>query len=177
MGFRDRIPAVLSAVGARAVASVRAHPRVAGTAASALAGTAAVLARRRTPSIPQLPSASTLAASTAISVHNAAKATVIASIDEDAPESRAVILQRVRTAVEDASSSGVDVTSAALGAIEGSVIAADRLGLEREVTAREAAREAHAAAARLGFVAAARVEDALAPLLSAPERGGLGAPE
>ncbi len=115
--------------------------------------------------MPPLPSVEEVTTATALSVHNAAKASVIASVDGNDAESSDLILKAVRAAIEDASSSGVDLIAAALGAVEGSVVVADRLGVPPIEIAKTAAREAHAAAARVGFVAAERVEDVLSPLL------------
>lgn len=165
MRIIERLPRIATEAGARVVGGLRSHPRVTGAAASALAGAAALLVRRRARELPVLPAVDELALSTAVSVHNAAKASVIASVDGDRPENSDLILQAVRAAVEDASTSGVDLTAAALGAVAGSIVVAERLGVTPVDVARAAAREAHAAAARVGFVAAERVEGVLSPLL------------
>lgn len=168
MRIIERLPRIAAEAGGRVVGGLRSHPRITGAAASTLAGAAALLVRRRTQELPALPAVGEIALSTAVSVHNAAKASVIASVDDDGPESSALIQQAVRAAVEDASTSGVDVTAAALGAVAGSIVVAERLGVKQIDVARAAAREAHAAAARVGFVAAERVEGVLSPLLRDP---------
>lgn len=165
MRISNRLPELLTGTGMRASAVLRTHPRIAGAAVSALAGTVALLVRRRSPAIPALPDPTALAVATATAVHNAAKASVIASVVDDDPQSSDLLLEAVRVAIGEASSSGVDVTSAALGAVEGSIVVAGRLGLAQIEVARMSAREAHTAAAGVGIVAAERVASVLSPLL------------
>lgn len=168
MGLSDGIARLLGGATARVASSVREHPKLALAGASSAGATvaAALMARRqRAPVVPALPDATVLAMATASSVHNAAKASVIANVREHDEPSRTVALEAVRHAVAEAASSGVDVTSAALGAVDGAIEVAELLHEDRLELARDAAEAARFAGGLVGPVAARRVGGALEPLL------------
>ncbi|MCK9485487.1 MAG: hypothetical protein M0R73_02130 [Dehalococcoidia bacterium] len=173
MRVSTSIADALGAVARRVAFAVRNHPRIAMAGASSAGATvaAAVMARRRrTQWAPDLPDVSELATVTALSVHNAAKGSVITKVREHDEPSRSLAMESVRQAIAEAASSGVDVTSAALGAVEGAIEAADLLREDRLEFAQEAAEAARFAAGVVGSVAARRVGDALASVLQAQGR-------
>ena len=160
----DRALTTLRAAGTRLASAVRDHPRfVAG--GSVAAAIAASVVRRQARALPVLPSAATVASDAAASVHNAAKASVIAVVREAEEPTLAMALDAVRQAIAEAAFSGVDVTAAALGAVEGILVVADDLATPRVEAGRAAAEAAQFAAGVVGSVAARRVGQALEPLL------------
>lgn len=164
MPVDNRAVTALREVGARLAATVRDHPRVA-VGSSFAAVVAAAVARRATSDGPVLPSAPTVAAEAAASVHNAAKAAVIMAVREQDEPSLSAALATVRQAIAEAASSGADITAAALGAVEGILAVADDLSEPRTEAGRAAAEAAQFAAGVVGSVAARRVGQALEPIL------------
>lgn len=104
-----------------------------------------------------------LAAETAISVHNAAKATVISAIREaDQPDT--VLLQNtVREAMREGVWAGADLTAVAAGVVEGAVEVSHLMKEESEAVASAAVLAAMEVADAQGRVAAARIRDMLEP--------------
>lgn len=135
----------------------------AGALVTVAAAVVGVLVRRGRRVTLELPDPGVLAAETAISVHNAAKATVISAIREaDQPDT--VLLQNtVREAMREGVWAGADLTAVAVGVVEGAV-AVSHLMEEGTVTvASTAALAAMEVADAQGRVAAARIRDMLEP--------------
>ena len=164
MPVDNRALSTLREAGARLAATIRDHPRAA-VGSSFAAVVAAAVARRTTSGGPVLPSAPGVAAEAAASVHNASKAAVIMAVREQEEPTLSAALAVVRQAVAEAASSGVDVTAAALGAVEGILAVADDLREPRAEAGRAAAEAAQFAAGVVGSVAARRFGVALAPIL------------
>lgn len=168
MAVGSRALAALGAASARIAAAIQDHPRVvAAGAGSVTAAIGATIARRQVSGLPALPSAATVAADAAAAVHNAAKASVIAAVREQDDAELTTALDAVRQAITEAALAGVDVTSAALGAVEGVLAIAEDLGETRVEAGRSAAEAAQFAAGVIGSVAARRVGEALEPILRA----------
>lgn len=157
----DRLHEVLE----RTPDAVRSRLRLVAGGAVAVGTAAAVGAlRQRRAGRVDLPDAATLAAETAVSVHNAAKAAVLAAVRHlDHPTTTAVE-DAVAAAVADAAGAGADVTAVVIGAVEGAAEAAALLDLDPRHLARQAARVAIRQARVQGAVAEARVLDALRSL-------------
>lgn len=137
-----------------------------GVASSALAIAVAavgVLIRRKRRVTLELPDPGVRAAETAISVHNAARATVISAIREaDQPDS--VLLQNtVRDAMREGVWAGADLTAVAAGVVEGAVEVSHLMKEEKETAGSTAALAAMEVADAQGRVAAARIRDMLEP--------------
>lgn len=128
---------------------------------SLVAGAAAILARRRHEARARLPDPGTLASATAVSVHNAAKGTVIGSIREAHEPDGDLLVSTVRRAVVEAAEAGADLTAAAIGAVEGAMEVAHLLGQSRSAAASQAVAGAVEAARSSGAAAGARVREAL----------------
>lgn len=142
---------------------IRAHPWVTA-AAAVVAGIAAALGQRvrhRREGRVVLPAPGALAAETAVSVHNAAKAAVITTAREAAVPDEAAVLTQVRAAVREAASSGADVTAVAIGTVEGAADVARLLGVEARALAHRAAVAATEEADAVGNVAGERVRGVL----------------
>lgn len=141
---------------------VRGHGRmIAAGAAGAVAAAAVAVIRRRRHDPLVLPDPGPIAAETAISVHNAAKSTVITTVREaDAPD-RNLVDGVIRDAVIESSSSGADVLAAAIGAVEGAFEIAHLVGESTRSLVPGAASAAIDAAALQGSTAADRVRDVL----------------
>lgn len=146
---------------------LRGRPRLIGAGVSAVAAAAtAVLARRHQRGAEvTLPRPGELAASTADSVHNAAKGSMISSVRQAHPADEGVIESAGRDAVTDAAGAGADITAAAIGVVEGALEVAHLMDGSRDAAARIAARSAADAAATHGTAAGARVREVLAPYL------------
>lgn len=136
---------------------------VAGGLLAIAIAVAGVLVRRDKRSTLELPDPGALAAETAISVHNAAKATVISAIREaDQPDT--VLLQNtVRDAMREGVWAGADLTAVAAGVVEGAVEVSHLMEAEAETVASSAALAAMEVADAQGRVAAARIRDMLEP--------------
>ena len=148
------------------------HKRVVGAAVAAAAAAAVAVTQRRRQDALVLPDPGPLAAEAAVSVHNAAKGTVITTVREsDAPD-LTLVLEAVRSAVTDATSSGADVLAAAIGAVEGSAIIAHLVAETPPDVIGGASSVAIEVAARQGRIAADRVRDVLGVHLL--ERGRVG---
>lgn len=135
----------------------------AGALVTVAAAVVGVLVRREKRAILELPDPGALAAETAISVHNAAKATVIYAIREaDQPDT--VLLQNtVREAMREGVWAGADLTAVAAGVVEGAVEVSHRMKEEAETAGSTAALAAMEVADAQGRVAAARIRDMLEP--------------
>ncbi|MDZ7676099.1 MAG: hypothetical protein U5K30_13655 [Acidimicrobiales bacterium] len=141
---------------------VRGRGRMVGAAVAATAAaTAIAVTQRRRHDTLVLPDPGPMAAETAISVHNAAKSSVIAMIREaDAPD-RNLVDGAIRDAVIESSGSGADVLAAAIGAVEGSFEIAHLVGEKPHELVPSSAAAAVDAAALQGPTAANRVRDVL----------------
>ncbi|MFP4513928.1 MAG: hypothetical protein ACLFRV_13365 [Acidimicrobiales bacterium] len=146
---------------------LRGQPRLIGAGVGAVAaGATAVLARRHQQGAEVvLARPGELAATTAESVHNAAKGSMISTVRQARVVDEAVIESAARDAVADAAAAGADVTAAAIGVVEGSVEVAHLMDGARGAAPRVAASSAVDAAAAHGAAAGARVRDVLAPYL------------
>ncbi len=137
-----------------------------GVAASALAivfAAVGVLIRRERRVTLELPDPGERAAETAVSVHNAAKATVISAIRE-ADQRDSVLLQNtVRYAMREGVWAGADLTAVAAGVVEGAVEVSHLMKEEAESAGSIAALAAMEVADAQGRVAAARIRDMLEP--------------
>ncbi|MDZ7732916.1 MAG: hypothetical protein U5R31_07175 [Acidimicrobiia bacterium] len=132
----------------------------AGVAAAGAGALAAAVAVRRTRSMaPALPDAGPLAAETAVSVHNAAKGTIIAAIRSAEEAGPVLVAATVHEIVNDAASAGADLTAAAIGAVEGTAEVAHLIDHTRDELIELAGRAAVDAASAEGDVAGARVRD------------------
>lgn len=121
------------------------------------------LARRHRTISLTLPDAGEIAAETAVSVHNAAKATVIAAIREaDHPDS-VLLSNTARDAMREGVVSGADLAAVAVGIVEGAVQVSRLLGEDAVTAGSTAAQAAMEVAEAQGRVAAARIHDMLAP--------------
>lgn len=150
----------------RLSATVRGHSRLAAAAAAGvLAAVATIVARRRTKEQVDLPDPASVAADTAVSVHNAAKLTVISAVRENDEPDDQVIAVTVREAMLDATRSGADVTAVAMGAVLGAAEVAHVLDLRPREAAAVASRAAVDAASAQGEVAGGRVLELLAPFV------------
>lgn len=142
---------------------VRGRSRVLAAAVAALvAGVTALLVRRVRSERIELPDPGPLAAETAVSVHNAAKGSVIAAVREHDGPDHELVVGTVKEAVRDAAGAGADVTAVALGAVEGAADVAHLVHAHPRELASLAARAAVDAAAAQGETAGARVRDLLA---------------
>lgn len=154
----------------QSVASLLGGPRrvvLAAIAAAAAAGAAvAVTARGRQRAL-ALPDPGPLAAEAATSVHNAAKGTVISRVRASSDVDGELVLGVVRDAMVDASQSGVDLISAAIGVVEGAGEIAHLVGRPRDEVVRDAAGIAAEVATERGRTAGDRVRTVLAPILGA----------
>ena len=137
--------------------------RVAGGLLAIAVALVGVLFRRRRRVSLDLGDPGVVAAETAISVHNAAKATVISVIREaDQPDT--VLLQNtVRDAMREGVWAGADLTAVAAGVVEGAVEVSHLMGGEAQTVASTAALAAMEVADAQGRVAAARIRDMLEP--------------
>lgn len=139
-----------------------------GPLAAGLGALGAVVAARRArrrSAAPRLPEPGPLAADTAVSVHNAAKGAVIAEVRAAVTPDVVHVTGAARAAVRDAASSGVDLTAAAIGAVDGTSSIAHLVDHDRRDLLELAAVAAHDAATAVGPVAAARVRDVLGSLV------------
>ncbi|MFP3883053.1 MAG: hypothetical protein ACLFWH_12145 [Actinomycetota bacterium] len=137
-----------------------------GVAAGALAIAVAavgILIRRERRVTLELPDPGVRAAETAISVHNAAKATVISAVREaDQPDT--VLLQNtVRDAMREGVWAGADLTAVAAGVVEGAMEVSHLMNEDAEAAGSTAALAAMEVADAQGRVAAARIRDMLEP--------------
>ncbi|MFP3900414.1 MAG: hypothetical protein ACLFXM_06140 [Acidimicrobiia bacterium] len=141
------------------------HSRLllAGLATAAAAAAAAVV-RRRGWRI-DLPDPGPLAAETAVSVHNAAKAAVIAAVRESEDAGEQAVREAVRDAVAGGAEAGADVGAVVIGSVEGAVAVAPVLGVEPRHLASAAAAVAVDTAGQQGKVAGERARDLLEPVL------------
>lgn len=131
-----------------------------GGVAAAAAVVVGVVVRRRAFSL-DLPDPGPLAAETAESVRNAARGTVITAIREaDAPDVRQVETTS-REAIADAAQSGADITSVAIGLVEGAADIAHLVNSSPRDLTPLIARAVVSAAEAQGAVAGARVADLL----------------
>lgn len=131
-----------------------------GGLTAAAAVVAGVVAKRRAFTL-DLPEPGPLAAETAESVRNAARGTVITTIREaDSPDVH-LVETACRAAMADAARSGADVTSVAIGVVEGAVDIAHLVDTSPRDLAARAARASVSAAEAQGTVAGARVADLL----------------
>lgn len=146
---------------------LRRRPRLIGAGVSAVAATAtAVVARRHQGSgTAELPAPGPLAATTAESVHNAAKGAVISHIRQADHVDNTLVATMVRDALDDAAAAGVDLTAAAIGAVEGTIEVAHLIDGSRDAAAGIAARAVVDAADARGSAAGARVREVVAPYL------------
>lgn len=135
----------------------------AGTLVAVATAVVGVLVRRGRRVTLELPDPGAMAAETAISVHNAAKATVISAIREaDQPDT--VLLQNtVREAMREGVWAGADLTAVAAGVVEGAVAVSHLMKEEAETAGSAAALAAMEVADAQGRVAAARIRDMLEP--------------
>src|SRR5690606_1868069 len=113
-------------------------------------GVGAILVRRRMQKPPPLPDAGGVASLTAVSVHNAAKGSVISSVRQAETPDGSLISESVRRAVAEAASAGVDISAAAIGAVEGAVEVAHVAGEDALAAGRSAAVAAVDAAYPIG---------------------------
>jgi hypothetical protein len=131
-----------------------------GGLAAATAVVMGVVARRRAFSL-DLPDPGELAAETAESVRNAARGTVITTIREaDSPDIQ-LVKDTGRGAVADAARSGADITSVAIGVVEGAAEIAHLVDTTPRELVPVIARTVVSAAEAQGVVAGARVADLL----------------
>lgn len=135
----------------------------AGAVVTVAAAVVGVLVRRERRVTLELPDPGARAAETAISVHNAAKATVISAIREaDQPDT--VLLQNtVREAMREGVWAGADLTAVAAGVVEGAVEVSHLMKEKAETVGSSAALAAMEVADAQGRVAAARIRDMLEP--------------
>lgn len=135
----------------------------AGALVTVAAAVVGVLVRRERRVTLELPDPGVRAAEAAISVHNAAKATVISAIREaDQPDT--VLLQNtVREAMREGVWAGADLTAVAAGVVEGAVEVSHLMKEEAETVGSTAALAAMEVADAQGRVAAARIRDMLEP--------------
>lgn len=135
----------------------------AGALVTVAAAVVGVLVRRERRVTLELPDPGVRAAETAISVHNAAKATVISAIREaDQPDT--VLLQNtVREAMREGVWAGADLTAVAAGVVEAAVEVSHLMKEEAGTVGSTAALAAMEVADAQGRVAAARIRDMLEP--------------
>lgn len=136
-----------------------------GGVVAAAAVVVGVVARRRAFSL-DLPEPGPLAAETAESVRNAARGTVITTIREaDSPDVQ-LVEDTSREAVADAARSGADVTSVAIGVVQGAAEIAHLVDSSPRDLTPVIARAVVSAAEAQGAVAGARVADLLSDHLT-----------
>lgn len=123
---------------------------------------AAIARRHRNPPL-EWPDPGELAAETAVSVHNAAKATVITAIREADQPDLVLLSNTARDAMREGVASGADLTAVAAGIVEGAVDVSRLLGEDPVAAGSTAAQAAMEVADAQGRVAAARIRDMLAP--------------
>lgn len=140
----------------------RARLLAVGSAAVGSAVVATVVRRRRHVRL-DLPEAGALAAETARSVHNAAKATLISAVRSAENPDEDLVARTVQDAVHEAARAGTDVTSVAVGVVEGAASVAHLLGVGGRHLAAVAARSAVDAAGAHGEIAAQRVQGLFTP--------------
>lgn len=147
---------------------VHGHVRLtaAGVASVAAGAVAVAVQRRRGRRQLDLPEPGALAAEAAVSVHNAAKGSVLRAVHVTGSSDPQVVCDAVRDAVQDGAEAGVDVGAAVIGAVEGAEAVASELGVDHARLVAAAATVALDAARRQGQVAGDRAHDLLAPLLS-----------
>lgn len=135
-----------------------------GTVLAAAAAVAAVAARRRGGDVVTLPDPATDAIENAVSLHNAAKGTIISAVRAaDAPD-RTLVVEVARRAVADAAEAGVDLVPVAIGVADGAVAIAHLLDVPRRELAISAAVAAVDVAMDRGATAGSRVRDSFAAL-------------
>lgn len=142
----------------------RAHLIGVGAAAGVAAGLAAVSARREKSDIVTFPDPATDAIDNAVSLHNAAKGTIIAAVRAaDAPDSELVV-EVARRAVTDAAEAGVDLVPVAIGVADGAVSIAHLLDVPERQLAVIVAGAAVNVATDIGVTAGSRVRESFAAL-------------
>lgn len=140
--------------------------RLIAAASGAVVGVAAVataVARRRHRETVELGDPGVLAAETAQSVHNAAKGTIIGAVRSAEQAHDGLVTAAVWEAMQEAARSGTDITSVAVGVVEGAAEVAHLVGVKPHDLASLAARAAVDAAAAQGDVAGQRVHQLLTP--------------
>ena len=123
-----------------------------------------MVARRRQVQALTLPDPAAGTAEAAVSLHNAAKGTVISTVRAADSPDLSLVRQVAREAIADAARSGVDLVPVAIGVTEGAAEIAHLLDRSGEEVAAAAATSAKEAATEFGAVAGSRVRTALAPL-------------
>lgn len=135
-----------------------------GAAAGVAALVAAVSARRGSGDVVTLPDPATDAIEHAVSLHNAAKGTIISAVRAaDAPDS-ALVVEIARQAVTDAAEAGVDLVPVAIGVADGAIAIAHLLDVPGRELAVSVATAAVDVATDLGLTAGTRVRESLASL-------------
>lgn len=127
-----------------------------------------VVRRRRARAVSpvDLPEPGPLAAETAVSVHNAAKSTVLRSVRAAEHPDEELVADTVRQAVLEGAEAGADLAVVIIGVVEAAAEAAPLLGAEPGELVSVAALAAVEAAAAQGEVAGVRARDLLAAHLS-----------
>lgn len=164
------MPAIerLRSASGRLAHATRTHSRLigGGVAAAFTAVLAMVAARRHRSETVTLPDPAGLATETAVSVHNAAKSTMLsAARAADAPD-LALITRTVQEAITDATEAGVDLVSVAIGVTSGAAEVTHLFDRPHHEVMTHAVTASVDAAAASGATAASRVRDALAGLSS-----------
>jgi hypothetical protein len=153
----------------RLAVSLRSRTRLIGVGVVAgatvlAAAVAAVAARRKGGDVVTLPDPATDATEKAVSLHNAAKGTIISAVRAaDAPD-RTLVVEVARRAVADAAEAGVDLVPVAIGVADGAVAIAHLLDVPQRELAISAAVAAVDVAMERGTTAGSRVRDSFAAL-------------
>lgn len=151
----------------RATRLAAGRPRLALAGIGSLgAAAAAIMARRRQQERVRLPDPGPLASVTAVSVHNAAKGTVIAAIREAHRPDGDLLASTAHRAVAEAAEAGADLTAAAIGAVEGAMEVAHLLEGSPATAASRAASATVEGAGSSGALARTRVREALTPYIA-----------
>lgn len=152
---------VLRSVPRRIADGTRGRSRLiaAGAAAAAATVAATIAARRHDGDAVTLPDPAGLATETAVSVHNAAKSTMLAAARAAERPDLELITRTAKEAVADAIEAGVDLVPVALGVTGGAAEVAHLFALPRRQVANHAATASADAAAASGVTAASRVRD------------------
>ncbi len=135
-----------------------------GAAASVAALAAAVAARRGSGDVVTLPDPATDATENALSLHNAAKGTIISAVRAaDAPD-RTLVVEVARGALADAAEAGVDLVPVAIGVADGAIAIAHLVDVPRRELAVTVAMAAVDVATEQGATAGSRVRESFAAL-------------
>jgi hypothetical protein len=114
-----------------------------------------------------LPDPATNAIESAVSLHNAAKGTIMSAVRAAAGPDSALVVEVTRRAITDATEAGVDLVPVAIGVAEGARAVAHLLDVPERDLIGAVVAAAVEAATEIGVAAGSRVSDsfaALAPL-------------